>query len=87
MRTITRRGRRAGEERLGVHEKADGRGRCRVKFGLIMWHNYRLLQLVQHTFDLLYHHQTRTRTIATRVSMLSAISNEPATFSILRFDK
>lgn len=26
MRTITGRGRRAGEERLGVHEKADGRG-------------------------------------------------------------
>jgi len=43
--------------------------------------------LTQHTFNLLYHHQTRTRTIAARVSMLSAISNEPATFSILRLDR
>jgi len=84
MRTITKRGRRrGGEERLGVHEKKRMTDRGMVG---LLWHTFIVL-LDTHILSTLSHQtRTRTRTIAARVSMLSAISNKPATFSILRFD-
>jgi hypothetical protein len=82
LRTIAeRRGRRRGDKgRLGVHDKEEDK-----RAGQQDKTRYNLIG--DSSLYLLYYHQTRTRIILARVFMLSAVSNEPATFSILRFNK